>query len=99
MPKQNLKSSGLDDGLTKYRVKFGDSDAAEAIVYVDEATGLVMKQEFFSLRGQTDTSRTPSFIFELRGLKTDVDDSLFAIPADYKKLAWADYLSTVQPKK
>lgn len=90
---------GQDGGLTKYRVKLGDSDAAEAIVYVDGATGLVMKEEFFSLKGQTDTARTPSFVFELRDLKTQVDDSVFAIPAGYKKLSWADYQSATRPKK
>ena len=90
---------GRDGNFVKYSVKLGDSDNAEAIVYVDETTGLVVKEEFFSLKGQTDRSPAPSFVFELRDLKMEVDDTVFAIPADYKKLSWPDYLSAVRSKK
>jgi len=66
-------------GLVKYGVKIGDSDNANAIVYVDESTGLIMKEEFFSLKGQDAETAAPRFVFELRDLKMDVDDSVFTI--------------------
>jgi len=48
---------------------------------------------------QAEESAKPVFVFELRDLKMDVDDSVFTIPAGYKKLAWSDYLAAIKPKK
>jgi hypothetical protein len=90
---------GPDGGLVKYSAKIGDSDNAKAVIYVDETNGLIMKEEFFSLKGQNDNEPTPSFVFELRDLKMDVDDSIFAIPPGYKKLSWNDYLTATRSKK
>jgi hypothetical protein len=89
---------GQEGGLVKYGVKIGDSDNAKAIVYVDESTGLIMKEEFFSLKGQ-DAETAPSFVFELRDLKMEVDDGVFTIPHGYKKLSWGDYLKATKTKK
>jgi hypothetical protein len=89
---------GQEGGLVKYGVKIGDSDNAKAIVYVDESTGLIMKEEFFSLKGQ-DAETAPSFVFELRDLKMEVDDGVFTIPQGYKKLSWGDYLKATKTKK
>lgn len=90
---------GTEGGITKYSVKIGDTDSAKALIYVDEKIGLVIKEEFFSLKGQTEDSPEPSFIFELRNVKQEVDDSVFAIPAGYKKLSWGDYIAQLKKSK
>ena len=95
----NFESLGKDGELSKYNVILEGSDSAKAVIYVDEKNGLVMKEEFFSLKGQAEESAKPVFVFELRDLKMDVDDSVFTIPAGYKKLAWNDYLAAIKPKK
>ena len=94
-----FESLGNDGGFSKYSVTLEGSDTAKAIVYVDEKIGLVMKEEFFSLKEPADESAEPVFVFELQNVKMDVDDSAFTIPAGYKKLAWSDYLTAIKPKK
>ena len=94
-----FESLGKDGDLSKYSVTLDDSDNARAIIYVDEKNGLVMKEEFFSLKGATNQPAKPVFVFELRDVKIDVDDSVFTIPAGFKKLAWNDYLASIKPKK
>ena len=90
---------GSDGSLTRYRVTLDDPGGASAVIYVDEKNGLVTREEFFSPGGQTDPSAKPAFIFELRDLKLNVDDSIFAIPAGYKKLEWKDYLTAARSRK
>jgi hypothetical protein len=94
-----FEALGNDSGFSKYDVTLEGSDNAKASIYVDEKNGLVMKEEFFSTRGQADESAKPIFVFELRNVKMDVDDSVFTIPAGYKKLAWNDYLAAIKPRK
>lgn len=84
---------GPDGDLVKFNVTMGDRNNARAVIYVDEAKGLVMKEEFFSLNDQGQVSPAPTFVFELRGLKMEVDDSVFAIPSDFKKLSWTEYMT------
>ena len=94
-----FETLGREGGLVKYSVKLDDSANAKAVIYADETSGLIVREEFFSLDGQSDETAKPVFIFELRDLKMNVDDNVFAIPAGYKKLEWKDYLKASQPKK
>ncbi len=90
---------GAEGGLAKYTAEIGDADNAKTVIYVDETNGLIMKEEFFSLKGQNENTPTPSFVFELRDLKMEVDDSIFALPAGFKKLSWTQYLARIKSKK
>lgn len=94
-----FESRGREGGLARYSVNLDDSSNAKAVIYVDEASGLVVKEEFYSLEGQSDEPSKPLFVFELRDLKMNVDDNVFAIPAGYKKLEWKDYLVAAKSKK
>lgn len=68
-------------GITRYRAVF--SDASEALIDVDEAVGLPVKQQFFVVSG---TEKTLTYTFELKNFTTAPDDALFAVPKDYKKV-------------
>ncbi len=62
------------DGVVRYKAR-----DAEIIVTIDEATGLMVRQEF-SEGGEV------VFVYELRNVKLDVDDSVFSLPAGYRPI-------------
>ena len=76
---------GHDGNLIKYKVRETDQSTGEILIYIDTTTGMIVKQEFTSTKGQGDAAT--SFVYEIRNLKTDVDDSVFEIPPTFKKIA------------
>lgn len=63
------------DGLARYKAKDGG-----IIVSIDEASGLMVRQEFF------DGDGPPTMVYELRNLKLEVDDSVLQLPAGYRQI-------------
>lgn len=68
------------DGSTQYRAIFGDEGRSEAIVTVDPANGLPVRQEFYTLSGDR---RTLTMTIEIRNFKPEAPDELFAIPSGF----------------
>ena len=93
-----FETLGRDGTVTKYRVSLGENGASEAIIYFDETVGIVTREEFFSLPRKTD-SDAPEFVYEVRELKSDVDDSVFAIPAGFRKVSWNEYSAAREQTK
>lgn len=77
------------DGLVVYRARFGEDGLSEATLAVDEALGLVMKQEFVSV---FDGIRQTTMTVEVRGFKPTADEALFELPADCRKIEPAELL-------
>lgn len=75
------------DNITKYRVVPGENADSEIFVYSDEKLGMPVKQEFYSTNGE---QKTLNFTVEIKNLKLQTDDNLFAIPADFKKIQIED---------
>lgn len=75
-------------GITKYRVIWDQNTASEIDVYVDNELKIPVKQEFFSLSG---AGKELLYSTEIRGFTTIPDESLFAVPVGYKKVAPADF--------
>lgn len=75
-----------ENNLAKYRVRFGESNAAEAIVYFDKTLEMPVKQEFFSLAGE---ERILQYIVEFKNIQLETDESLFQIPAGFRKVRQA----------
>ncbi len=71
------------DGSTQYRATFGDEGRSEAIITIDPANGLPVRQEFFSIAGDL---RTPMMTIEIRNFKPEAGDELFAIPSGFEKV-------------
>ncbi len=71
---------GVENGLTKHRVTFGEQKNSEAIVFVDEKIKLPTRQEFYSI---SDGKRVLVYSVELEEFKTDVNDSLFNLPEGF----------------
>jgi hypothetical protein len=73
----------------KYRYGTGDKNAkgvdakAEAFIYVDKETGLPLRAEKPARRSADKISRV---VIEMRDIKTDIEASLFELPADYARV-------------
>jgi hypothetical protein len=79
--------------LTKYRVKLNDSDSSEMLIFVDENIGLPMKQEFYSTN---NGQQILTYTVELKNLKLQTDENLFAVPTDFKKVSIEDFRKILQ---
>lgn len=73
---------GSEGNLQKYSVRLADSDTAEALIYVDEATGFPVKQEFYTLRGE---ERILQHSVEMRNFRLETDPGTFEIPAGFRQ--------------
>lgn len=86
---------GRENSLTKYRVRTGDSNASEVVIFVDPLNGLPVKQEFYSVRGD---KKTLGFSVELRNLSLEVDDGIFAIPGGFRKVSVDEFRKAEKAK-
>lgn len=73
--------------IIQFRGRINDSNASEVIVFFDEAIGLPMKQEFYSIEGE---NRILRFTVELRGFKKEVDPAVFQVPAGFRRVGRSD---------
>ncbi len=78
---------GTENNLTKYLVSLDGEAAAETIVFVDEAVGLPVRQEFYSIDGER---KILTFTYELRNFKTKTENDLFEIPEGFRRVSPAD---------
>jgi hypothetical protein len=62
------------DGIVRYKAR-----EVDIVVSIDEATGLMVRQEFSEDGGVV-------FAYELRNIELDVDDSVFSVPLGYKQI-------------
>lgn len=77
--------------VTKYSVRLGVGDLPEVLIYVDEAQGFPVRQEFYSITGG---QKILTFSVEIRSIKLQTDDNLFAIPKDHRQVS-ADELRKI----
>lgn len=82
-PGAKFESLGTENKQKKYSAKLNESGASEVILFVDEATNLPVKQEYYSINGE---QRELLYLVELRNLRLEAGDELFAIPKDLKKV-------------
>jgi hypothetical protein len=79
----------------KYLVVVNASNAAnvtssETLIWIDEALGMPIRSETKSSDGSRST-------MELSELALEVDKNLFVVPADYKKVAFAEIAKYLKP--
>lgn len=89
---REFQDIGRDGNLIKYRVRDDEHPDSEVLISIDEQTGLMVRQEFAS-RGERESDLPVKFVYEIRDLKTEADDSLFQIPAGYRKVSWKELRS------
>lgn len=76
------------ENITKYRIKLGDGAASEILIYVEENSGLPVKQEFYSGSGD---QKVLTYRVELKILKLQTDANLFAVPTDFRKVSIEEF--------
>jgi outer membrane lipoprotein-sorting protein len=79
---------GREGSIVKYVVHLEGGEANEILVYFDEAIGLPVKQEFLTISG---AERTLQYSVEIVNFRTDVDESLFAVPAGFRKVSLSEF--------
>jgi hypothetical protein len=88
---RQFEDLGEDGGLHKYRVRGSAAAKDESVLYVDVPSGVVVKQEFLAHNEQNGTESTMKYVYEIKDLSLNVDDSAFQLPADYKQVSWEQY--------
>jgi hypothetical protein len=76
------EKTGTEGGMTKYRVTGGPGKPVESIITIDDKVGLPVVKEIYKIEG----GRTLDMTVKLSGFKTEVEDTLFDIPKDFKKV-------------
>lgn len=79
---------GREGSVVKYKVRLEDGGTNEIIVYFDEAIGLPVKQEFFTVLG---SEKALQYSVEIVNFQTDVDESIFVIPAGFRKVSEGEF--------
>jgi len=82
---------GREGDLKKYKVRPDDASSDEIYLYVDEKTGIVVKQEFLAHNEMDGNASIARYTSEIKDFKTEVDESSFQIPPDYKYVDWSQY--------
>lgn len=88
-PDTTYESLGRENGLSKYHSRSGDANASEVIIFVDDAISFPVRQEFYSVAA--DGQKVPQYTMEIRDLKLEADDALFAVPVRARKVSIADF--------
>ena len=76
----DFDETGREGTIIKYKVRPIDKRPGSILISIDTASGMMVKQEFLAADGGAQ------YVYELRNLKLNVDDSTFAIPPDYRKV-------------
>ena len=74
------------DRTSQTKTSAGDVKT-ESFIYIDKDTGLPLRAEIFSeASGNVQGVKGAAFVAEMRDITTDVDPSLFEVPAGYNKI-------------
>ena len=82
-----------EGNLKKYLVRLGAGDLSEILIYVDEAQGFPVRQEFYSTNGG---QKILTFSVELKNLKLQTDESLFTLPKDFRQVSADELRKTLR---
>jgi hypothetical protein len=80
---------GTENGLKKFNAKMNDSASSELMIYVDPATNLPMKQEFYSMDGD---SRELMYSFELQNVTLEPDMAVLELPSGFREVTLSEFL-------
>ena len=82
---------GGEGGTVQYKVRNSDALNDEILISIDKASGMMVRQEF-TVRN-SEAGFDVNYVYEIRNLKLEADDSVFAIPAGYRKVVWEEFRS------
>jgi len=84
----NFDDIGSEGGIRKYRAVTSDAAMEEIVIQIDEQSGMIVKQEFYA--GTGENARLAA-VYDVCDLKLEADDSVFALPAGYRAVAYNEF--------
>jgi hypothetical protein len=87
---RKFEDLGSEGNLKKYKVQ-EDNSQDQLILYVDEPSKMVVKQEFLALNEANGTASSAKYTYEIKNFKTEAPDDMFEMPAGYKSVEWTQY--------
>jgi outer membrane lipoprotein-sorting protein len=90
-----FENLGTENALVKYRVSIENTNL-EILIYVDANLKFPVKQEFYSISGDQKTLLSA---MEIRNLKLEVDENLFELPKDFRKVSIKEFQKIVREKR
>ena len=94
-PFTTFESMGTVNGLSTYRARAA-GESGETIISVDDGSGLPVKQEMFSVA--EDGTRTLQYSVELRDVRLEAGDALFAVPKNARRVPLAEFRRATSQK-
>lgn len=91
-----FETLGAENDLTKYRVNLDETTNSEIIIFVDEKIGLPVKQEFYTISGE---QKTLALIVELKNFSLQIEQKLFDLPKDYRKVTPKEFQDVLQRER
>lgn len=82
---RKFEETGREGDIVKYKIA-GTNGRGDVLISVNDKTGVMMRQEFAA----SGEGSVP-FVYEVKDLKFEVDDSVFQIPAGYKKVTMSEF--------
>ena len=83
----DFEEIGREGSRVKYRARMRRDAKSEVVVTIDEPTGMMVRQEITSDKDRLEDGSSMKYVYEVRNLRLEVDDSVFEIPAGYKQVA------------
>ena len=83
-----IEEIGSEGSLKIYKIIIGESSLSEILIYIDPAIGIPSRQQFFSISGD---QKSLQYSVEFKNLILEVDDSLFEIPKNLRKVSPANF--------
>lgn len=92
-----FENLGIENGLSKFRVKLGDAENSnsEILIFVDDNLKVPVRQEFYSVSGE---QKTLTVSIELQNFKYVADENLFVLPKDFRKVAAKEFQESLRQK-
>ena len=72
---------GRNGSVIQFRARINDTTASDVMIFFDESIGLPIRQEFYAIEGEV---RKLHYSMELRGFSTQVDQTVFQIPKEFR---------------
>ncbi|MBC7901677.1 MAG: hypothetical protein H7070_16675 [Saprospiraceae bacterium] len=88
-----IEEIGTDGDLMVYRSKITESSLSEIVIYIDRATGIPVKQEFFTVDGER---KALQYTVEFKNVLLDVEDSSFEIPKNLRRVSASEFYNAVR---
>ena len=88
----HIDDAGSDGPIRKYAVRVDEGSRDEIIISIDERHGMIIRQEFFEGSGE---GKRLSVTYEARDLRMEVEESVIAIPAGYRQVAYELLYQTI----